>query len=153
MTQRWPSYWGNDSVALWRKIEFHIQHVTSFFFSIFLPSSKIREKSPVTGPRRVGAKSEGHPLNNNPWIKKAKKMLRCHIDSRSKNWKVIEWSKKVCTGPKFCMESIGRVCVWSVHSTTNQFSNLESCAHPYNFFCLIHIAFWYCLSKIPNILY
>ena len=31
-------------------------------FVNILADSKIREKSPVTGPRRVGSESEGHPL-------------------------------------------------------------------------------------------
>ena len=37
------------------------------------------------------------------------------------------------------MESLGIVCVLSIHSTIIQFSNLKSCAHPHHFFAfLIH---------------
>ena len=63
---RWgPSYWGNYSVALLRKIEFSKYYPSKCFkikiisFVNILADSKNCEKSPVTGPRRVGAETEG----------------------------------------------------------------------------------------------
>ena len=41
------------------------------------------------------------------------------------------------------MESLGIICVLSIHSTTIQFSNLISWAHPYNFFAFLIHGLWF----------
>ena len=80
---------------------------------------------------------------HNPWIKKAKKLLGCAQDFRLENWILVEWIDKTQTLPKLSLENLGRVCVLPIHSTTFQFSNLKSWAHPYNFFAFLIHGLWF----------
>ena len=80
---------------------------------------------------------------HNPWIKKAKKLLGCAHDFKLENWILVEWIDKTQTLPKLSLENLGRVCVLSIHSTTFQFSNLKSWAHPYNFFAFLIHGLWF----------
>ena len=79
---------------------------------------------------------------HNPWIKKAKKLLGCAQDFRLENWILVEWIDKTQTLPKLSLENLGRVCVLPIHSTTFQFSNLKSWAHPNNFFAFLIHGLW-----------